>query len=241
MKYYALIKDTEIIGTGNCHCQSEDCICIEITEEQYNLLQEKGNNYLIYENGEIIVNPNYEEEQQRKKDMLSLTRGDVFSALIQARMIDEATLRAQIEDKMPETTIKEKKAKMLALNALSNALNFHRGHDLVNEIGNELGISSENLNLFFETNDYHYLQEQPEPIEGQLVKINILSFTPINFTYKSILKEEYFKNKEMQEHVKFGLYGGELKKNNVSLEHIKPHCKGGRNELYNFALATKKK
>lgn len=113
-----------------------------------------------------------EEEKQReeaeRKAMLNLTRGDVFAALIEARMMDENTLRAQLE-LLPEETLEQKKLKMLSLNALTNALNFHRGHPLVNTIGEQLNISEENLDLFFETNDYHYLlPESPSGRDGDM-------------------------------------------------------------------------
>lgn len=99
-----------------------------------------------------------EQQEQERIAMLNLTRGDVFEGLIKARMMDEASIMAMIEE-MPEETEEEKIAKMLAKNACQNALNFHRGHPLVDTIGALLGISSENLDLFFETKDYHYLQE----------------------------------------------------------------------------------
>lgn len=139
------------------------------TEEEridFIIEQNHNNGYEIRETEEALEAWGYTEEEKQEQereriDNLTLTRGDVFSALIQARMINEDILKAKIEAEMPETTDEEKKRKMLAINALSNALNFHRGHDLVNIIGAELGIITENLDLFFETNDYHYL----EPIE----------------------------------------------------------------------------
>lgn len=113
-----------------------------------------------------------EEQEQQKREriaMLNLTRGDVFEGLIKARMMDESFIMAMIEQ-MPEETQEEKLAKMLAKNACANALNFHRGHALVDVIGGLLGISSENLDLFFETKDYHYLEEiQPEPVEETIL------------------------------------------------------------------------
>lgn len=39
--------------------------------------------------------------------------------------------------------------------------------------------------------------------------------------------------------VQKGLYGGELLKDNISLEHLKPHSLGGQTTLRNLALATK--
>jgi hypothetical protein len=38
--------------------------------------------------------------------------------------------------------------------------------------------------------------------------------------------------------VKFGIYGGKLTKENVTLEHILPHSKKGKTELFNLALAV---
>lgn len=128
----------------------------------YTSIEETDVEYELY-NGEYLTVGEIAQRERNRLDMLNLTRGDVFIGLIQARMIDENTLKAQLE-RMPETTDEEKKQKMLALNALTNALNFHRGHNLVNLIGQQLGITPENLDAFFETKDYHYL-ELPEPEE----------------------------------------------------------------------------
>lgn len=57
------------------------------------------------------------------------------------------------------------------------------------------------------------------------------------FGYKSILKTQFVKGNLPT--VKYGIYGGRLTNQNVSLEHLKPHSKGGKNILSNFALATK--
>lgn len=127
------------------------------------LIQDRQNNYIIEETKTALEAWGYTEEETKEQEqeriaMLNLTRGDVFEGLIKARMMDESSIMAMIEQ-MPETTEEEKIAKMLAKNACQNALNFHRGHPLVDTIGALLGISSENLDLFFETKDYHYLQE----------------------------------------------------------------------------------
>ncbi|MBQ2391369.1 MAG: HNH endonuclease [Clostridia bacterium] len=58
---------------------------------------------------------------------------------------------------------------------------------------------------------------------------------PISFKYKSVLKSEWLKGNMPT--VTKGIYGGELKPYNVTLEHIKPHSKGGKTELNNLALA----
>jgi len=46
---------------------STDVQNIEVSEEYYNNAQTYGNNYYIYDNGEIIVNPNYENEEAQKR------------------------------------------------------------------------------------------------------------------------------------------------------------------------------
>ena len=61
----------------------------------------------------------------------------------------------------------------------------------------------------------------------------------ISFGYTSILKT-HWKNGLMPTVTK-GLYGDELTLENVSLEHIKPHSWSGTTDLYNLALASKKK
>lgn len=127
------------------------------------LLQNRQNGYTIEETEESLqawglTEEEIEEQERERIAMLNLTRGDVFEGLIKARMLDESSIMAMIEE-MPEETQEQIVAKMLAKNACQNALNFHRGHALVDTIGGLLGISSENLDLFFETKDYHYLEE----------------------------------------------------------------------------------
>lgn len=119
-------------------------------------------------NGEFVDitnTPEWQEkharEERERLDALTLTRGDVFDALIKARMIDESYVLSIIEE-MPEETDEQKLTKMLSRNACQNALNFHRSHPMVDYIGGVLNISSHNLDMFFDTNDYHYLLAEME-------------------------------------------------------------------------------
>ena len=57
-------------------------------------------------------------------------------------------------------------------------------------------------------------------------------------SYQSVLKTLY--KKGQMPSVKKGLYGDILTKDNVSLEHLKPHSKGGETILSNLALASKR-
>lgn len=62
MNYYAFIKNGKIDGKGQCPCSAEGLTCVEITEEIFNDLER----YMW--NGEnVILNPNYEQEQAEKR------------------------------------------------------------------------------------------------------------------------------------------------------------------------------
>lgn len=65
--YYAFIENNKIIGKGQCPCSGEGLICIEISEEIYDNID-----HYIYEDGEIVINPNYEEEQANIRKALFL-------------------------------------------------------------------------------------------------------------------------------------------------------------------------
>ena len=58
----------------------------------------------------------------------------------------------------------------------------------------------------------------------------------LSFRYSNPLKTLY--KKGQLKSVKTGFYGGELTKKNVTLEHLKPHSKGGKTEISNLVLAT---
>ena len=94
-----------------------------------------------------------EELAQQKREsvaMLSLTRGDVFRGLLQARGVTRAMLRGMIESNEQLTEVQ----KEMALIDFDEALNFYRGNALIDTVGLALGIEAEQLDRFFETNDY---------------------------------------------------------------------------------------
>lgn len=63
MEYYAIIQDNKLVGKGQCPCTGEDIFSIEITEDIYNDIE-----HYIYEDGEIIINTNYEDEQAQIRE-----------------------------------------------------------------------------------------------------------------------------------------------------------------------------
>lgn len=82
---------------------------------------------------------------------LFLTRGDVFRGLYKAKGVTRAQIRALIEA-MPEGAAKE-----LALIDFDESLHFYRGIPLINQLGQQLGISRTQMTRFFKTNNYEVL------------------------------------------------------------------------------------
>ena len=93
-----------------------------------------------------------QEKERKRLDNLSMTRGDVFEALILARGLTKPQIRAMIENAELDTI-----TKALYLNRFDEALSFFRGHPVFDFIGNMLNITSTQMDDFFETKDYHYL------------------------------------------------------------------------------------
>ena len=92
------------------------------------------------------------EEERARLDNLSMTRGDVFEALILARGLTKPQIRAMIEKAELDTV-----TKALYLNRFDEALEFYRGYPIFDMLGQTLGITGEMLDKFFQTKDYHEL------------------------------------------------------------------------------------
>lgn len=58
--YYIFVENGIINGSGECYCEGDNIQSIEVTEELYNDFIEDTDRY-IYQDGEIIPNPDYEE------------------------------------------------------------------------------------------------------------------------------------------------------------------------------------
>lgn len=142
----------------------------ECTDEVYQELQEGKK--IWNDNNEIIVNPNYEAIQKQKEReriaMLNMTGADVERAIYKVKDMDFDDILAMVKD---NPVIDEK-----ALKIEFKANNFFRGNPYIEQVGALLGFTSEMLDKFFETKDYHYLTTctltvNPTP-ESSLVVIN---------------------------------------------------------------------
>ena len=129
---------------------------ILITKEQADKISEDKLYYII-SNKKLIKNPEYEniikQQETERIGNLSMTRGDVFEALILAKGKTKADLRMMIES-YPNLTDLER---ALYLNRFDEALEFYRKHPAIDLIGGLLGITPEKMNRFFETKDWHEL------------------------------------------------------------------------------------
>lgn len=125
---------------------------LEIKETERPLVLSDDGTYYVFAD-----TPEYEQEQAQKEAeriaMLKLTRGDVFRALLMAKGVTRQQIKAQLEA-MPMTTQEEQLERELALIDFDEALDFYRGNALIDIVGTSLGITKQQLDEFFETNDY---------------------------------------------------------------------------------------
>ena len=103
----------------------------------------------------VAMGKTEEELAQEKKERiakLSLTKREVFLGLYQAKGVTPEMIKAQITDPA-------------ALIEFEYANDYFRGNPLIDTVGATLGITSEQLDKFFETNDYTVLLPPVEPTE----------------------------------------------------------------------------
>ena len=127
----------------------------------------------LLEGDNIIDNTEaWEAEQAQKErkrlDNLSMTRGDVFEALILAKGLTKPQIRAMIENAEIDTM-----TKALYLNRFDEALDFYRGFPLFDMLGEALGITPEQLDMFFIDKNYkHLLPVVQQGNEEENIEVN---------------------------------------------------------------------
>ena len=143
-------KETVIVQKHHTETRTKTVVELAIEPKGYYVCFKDN-----YTNGEI--NPYYEDEKaQRERErlnLLSMTRGDMFEAIILAFGKTKADIRSMIENVEGLTDIE----RALYLNRFDEALDFYRGYPAIDLIGKMLGVSSEQLDKFFKTKDYHEL------------------------------------------------------------------------------------
>ena len=132
---------------------------------QLDKIEETNDEYILDGDEYVLNDDEYKEkkaqEEKERIAMLSLTRGDVFRGLLMAKQVTRAQIRAMIENNETLSILERE----MALIDFDEALNFYRGNSLIDTLGATLGITSEQLDQFFETNDYTVLLPKEEPTE----------------------------------------------------------------------------
>lgn len=120
---------------------------------QYNGLEIKETQRPIVD-FQFADTPEYEAEQARKEAeriaMLNLTAADVERAIYKAKGLDFNDVISLVEKQKATIDIK-------ALQIELKANNFYRGNPYIDAVGTILGFTKEQLDKFFDTNDYRYL------------------------------------------------------------------------------------
>ena len=133
--YYAFIEDEKIIGIGECPTLNEEIQNIEITEEVYNNID-----HYIWDGAEIILNPNYDEEQAEKErqriGQLQITKR-VFALALQQLGITYSQLK---------TLIATNEQAQLEWDL---CVELQRNNPLLDVMAAQMGISSETLDYIF--------------------------------------------------------------------------------------------
>lgn len=147
MIYYIFIQDGKLNGCGECKSLNDNILNLEVEQDLYNAYAENPDMY-IWNGVEVVVDPEYEAKQAQKEKeriaQLKLTKREVFLGLYQAKGVTPDMLKAQITD--PQALIE-----------FEYANDYYRGNPLIDIVGATLGITPEQLDKFFETNDYTYL------------------------------------------------------------------------------------
>ena len=134
-------------------------------------IKEVEEGYVIYDFELMTVEEMEAKETQKERerlDRLSMTRGDVFEALILAKGLTKPQIRAMIEQSELDTV-----TKALYLNRFDEALEFYRGYPIFDMLGQVLGITGEMLDKFFETKDYKYLTTCTLTINATPIKATV--------------------------------------------------------------------
>lgn len=125
-------------------------------QEKINFIVEQNHKlgYIIEEQEDKLVALGYTEQEKLKQEkeriaLLNMTGADVERAIYKVKGIDFDDILAMVKD---NPAIDEK-----ALKIEFKANNFFRGNPYIEQVGSLFGFTSEMLNKFFDTKDYHYL------------------------------------------------------------------------------------
>lgn len=153
-----------IIDNNNIMIAGNEKALIDYSCEIKKLPEDYEEGKYIVVDGELVLNPEWEEEQagkERKRlDNLSLTPSDVERALYKAKGMDFEDLKTLIAEKAPQLDMKA-----LAIEFRAN--NFYRGVvvngiRLIDTVGALLGYTSADMNYLFENKELPVKENENE-------------------------------------------------------------------------------
>ena len=140
-------QDEKILLFDDDKQRLQNTIAFTIPQYQGLEIKEVEEGYVIY-NSELMTVEEMKEKQAQKErerlNLLSMTKREMFLGLYQAKGITPDMLKAQITD--PKALIE-----------FDYANDYYRGNPLIDVIGAQLGFTTEQLDKFFKTKDYHEL------------------------------------------------------------------------------------
>lgn len=158
--YYIFIENEKINGKGQCKCLNDDILNIVVDEEVYNNIEK-----YIYLDGEIILDPDYEEKEKQKEreriGNLTCTKR-VFALMLQELGITYAQLK-----------------ELIATNEQAQlewdlCVELERKNPLLDIMASQLGVTSEQLDNLFKyangeiTKDEFIIDETKEETSEQV-------------------------------------------------------------------------
>jgi hypothetical protein len=124
-------------------------------------LSDVDNNWYLAEKCPMKTDEQKELEEKERIAKLFLTGADVERGIFKARGADFEDIIKMIGQMQIDSDPRTEGIELKALKIELKANHFYRGNPYVNAIGQLLGFTEEQLDKFFETNDYTVLLDIP--------------------------------------------------------------------------------
>lgn len=160
---YYILQNDKIVLFDNDKNKLKNTLLLMPQYQGLDILQTERE--IIELNNEFVFKDEVEEKLEAKEKeriaKLYLTRADVERGIYQAKGMDFEDIITLVTQLQPQGL------DIKALKIELKANNFYRGNPYVSAIGALLGFTDEQLDLFFETNDYTVLLPKEEPTDPQ--------------------------------------------------------------------------
>lgn len=158
----------------------------EIASEE-EIVDEEGNPTTVYTYNLKALGYTEEEiaiQERERIAKLYLTGADVERGIYQAKGMDFDDIMAFVVANPPVGL------DVKALKIELKANHFYRGNPYVSAVGALLGFTSEQLDKFFETNDYTTLLPQSDKVEGESDKVSDIVTEQVEDTSEQVEVED---------------------------------------------------